>query len=232
MIQVVCLKWGSKFSADWVNRLHNSVSRHLTLPHEFTCFTDCVEGLNAGIKIHHLPENKQITGWWWKLYLFKQGIFSDTDTVLFFDLDMVIVNNIDDLVTHLPNKFLGLRDVSRKFTPSQQKLGSAVMRWQANTHAYLWDDFVANPDTIKKFRGDQDWIWHKSHTCITFYPDIWIQSYKWEVRSRKELIRDGKQWVFATVRDPVIDPQTKVLAFHGTPCLDTCKDPVILKNWI
>ena len=37
---VVCVKWGTKYDAAYVNRLHRAVARWLSTPHAFVCFTD------------------------------------------------------------------------------------------------------------------------------------------------------------------------------------------------
>ena len=47
---VVCLKHGSKYSSEYVNKLYNMCKRHLTVPYEFVCFTDDLRGIDANIK--------------------------------------------------------------------------------------------------------------------------------------------------------------------------------------
>ena len=95
MLNVVCLKHGTKYSSEYVNKLYNMIQRHLTVPHRFTCFTENKENLNDNINVIDLP-NIPLEGWWFKPYIFRRGHFPDGDTVLYFDLDMVIVNNIDN----------------------------------------------------------------------------------------------------------------------------------------
>ena len=71
MLNVLCLKYGTKYSADYVNKLYNMTQRHLTVPHRFVCFTEDSTGLNPDIEIQSLPYDSSIKGWWWKTYLFK-----------------------------------------------------------------------------------------------------------------------------------------------------------------
>ena len=40
MKNVVCIKWGEKYSAEYVNRLYGMVQRQLSLPHRFVCLTE------------------------------------------------------------------------------------------------------------------------------------------------------------------------------------------------
>lgn len=42
---VICAKWGEKFPADEVNRLHRMVRRWISGPLRFVCFTDNPKGL-------------------------------------------------------------------------------------------------------------------------------------------------------------------------------------------
>jgi hypothetical protein len=231
MLNVVCVKHGNKYTADHVNKLYNMIQRHLTMPYHFYCFTEDAQGLNSNIHVIHLGPHPVISGWWWKPYVFKNGHFPAGDTILFFDLDMVIVNNIDKLVTYQPGKFIGLEDVGRVFRKHPAKLGSAVMRWPSGQYFDLWDDLEKDLTIVKKFRGDQDWIWKKHQETIEFFPEKWIMSYKWEVRSRSELDLTNRLHLFKTIGTPTIDPETSVLAFHGRPKLEDVKDSVIVDNW-
>jgi len=231
MLNFICLKSGNKYSPDYVNKLYNMVQRHLTVPHRFVCFTEDSQGVNKNIEIRPLPEHQHLTGWWYKPYIFKKNHFSEGDINLYMDLDMVIVNSIDKFVSYLPEKFVGLQDVGRVFRPGYKKLGSAVMKWPAGKYHHIWDNFENNPSWIKKFHGDQDWTWHSNREHINFFPEDWIRSYKWEIRKREELNGFGRSSTFKEIRNPVIPPETSVLAFHGYPDVHDVRDPVIVENW-
>ena len=207
------------------------VQRHLSIPHKFICFTDDPTNLNSNIDVRSLPNNKKFSGWWWKPYLFNVTHYNAEDINLFFDLDMVIVSNIDKLVNYMPDKFIGLRDVGRVFGRGIDKLGSAVLKWPASKYDEVWTNIEKDPGLVTKFQGDQDYIWHTHKQHITFFPDPWIRSYKWEVRNRSELVRLKSGWNFNSIRIPELDPQTSVLAFHGTPNPHEVKDPIIVDNW-
>lgn len=230
MLNIVCLKHGTKYGPDYVNKLYGMIQRNLSIPYNFICFTDDETGLDQRIKIIKLP-TMPIEGWWWKPYIFKEGHFLDGDDIFYIDLDMVIVDKIDKLIYFEPDKFVGLQDVGRVFRPGYRKLGSAVMRWKANQHNHIWNNLERNLSQTKKFHGDQDWIWEQSKTSIVFFPEPWIKSYKWEVRTRDELNGFGRNSVFKEIRNPVIPNDCSILAFHGYPHLHTVQDPVILDNW-
>jgi hypothetical protein len=229
MLNVLCLKYGTKYSADYVNKLYNMTQRHLTIPHRFVCFTEDSTGLDANIETRSLPYDSSIKGWWWKTYLFKADHFSSGDFNLFFDLDIVIVNNIDKLVNYA-GTFLGFEDPGKIYSRTS-KLNSSVMRWRSGEYSNIWETYLADRRQAHGLHGDQDWIWRLHHSNITFYPDKWIQSYKWQVRSHSELQRVGAVQKFKEVKNPQIDAETSVLIFHGTPNPEHVEDPVIVDNW-
>lgn len=230
MLNVLCLKYGEKYSTDYVNKLYNMVQRHLTVPHRFVCFTENSTGLNSNIEIRPLPIDDTIKGWWWKTYLFKSDHFSPNDTNLFFDLDIVIVSNIDKLVTHNPGQFLGFEDPGKIYSRNS-KLNSSVMRWNSGQYSDIWETYHRERAKAAGLPGDQDWIWALHQTQIKFFPDPWIQSYKWQVRRHSDLQRFGSVQKFKEVKNPEINPQTSILVFHGTPNPHDVQDPIVIDNW-
>ena len=231
MINIICLKHGTKYKDEYVNKLFNMISRHLTLPHRFICFTENPQGLNPSIETRPLPEDENLQGWWWKLYVFKQGHFSSGDINFFIDLDMVIIRNIDKLFEYLPGEFIGLQNLNRVFNRYPQSLGSAVLRWPAETYCDIWDEFKKNIKNAKTLHGDQDWIWKLYQSKIKFFPRDWIISYKWEAREHRELVRVNGRLNFINKRNPSIPSDTSILAFHGSPDPHEVTDDVILDNW-
>jgi len=97
VLNVVCLKWGSLYGPEYVNRLFYAVRRHLSIPFSFHCFTDDSTDLHPDVVLHPLPHT-ELHGWWNKLYLFSKEV-NLTGRVMFIDLDTLITANIDDLAT-------------------------------------------------------------------------------------------------------------------------------------
>jgi len=54
-VTIICMKWGTKYNADYVNKLYAMVKRNLTLPFQMVCFTDNGLGINSNIVIKDLP---------------------------------------------------------------------------------------------------------------------------------------------------------------------------------
>ena len=109
-VHVICLKWGDKYSAEYVNKLFNSVKRNTSVPFSFTCFTEDHSGIDSDIRIEPLPHST-IQSWWNKLYLFSDAMpFNYGDRILFIDLDTVITGNIDDIMLIDNTDIVVLRD--------------------------------------------------------------------------------------------------------------------------
>ena len=80
---ILCLKHGTKYSSEYVNRLYNMVKRNCTLDYEFVCLTDDPRGINENVTTIALPGG--IAGWWCKPYMYSKDLPLN-GTILYFDL--------------------------------------------------------------------------------------------------------------------------------------------------
>ena len=89
MLRICFVKQGTAYGPEYVNILADMISRNLEagFPGTFECFTDDPSGISDHINCRPIPSH--FTGWWAKLWLFKDGHFSDEDRILYFDLDMM-----------------------------------------------------------------------------------------------------------------------------------------------
>ena len=72
-MNVVCVKYGTKYGPEYVNRLYQGVKDNLTLPFRFICFTENREGLDQNIVIMELKNKWQ--GWWSKVHIFNPDYY-------------------------------------------------------------------------------------------------------------------------------------------------------------
>jgi hypothetical protein len=228
-ISVLCVRFGTRYGREYVERLRNMVARHLTVPYEFFCLTDDqhpIDGVTSIVR----PHAGYAKGWWHKVHMFDPGL-NLRGRVLYFDLDIVIHQNIDKLILGYDREFLGIRDFNRKFNPQWNILNSSVMSWPAGLHPDIFTTFQNNPKQAQKLHGDQDWIWQVAKSRITFWPERWIQSYKWEIRDRNELVYQGGKRFIKDVRSPKIHLECAVCVFHGDPKPDEVMDQFVIDNW-
>ena len=234
MNYVVCLKYGNKYSAEYVNKLYNSVKRNLTVPFEFVCITEDSKGINPNIVIKDLPITSGITGWWYKPFIFDPDINLE-GTILFLDLDMIIFRNIDCLFTYKPKRFCIIRDFNRFAVRNFKKMNSSIFRLQAGSMPNIYLEFMKHPKIITaRYPGDQDWLYAnlKDTNDFEYWPDEWIQSYKWEMRGKPKFDTAPRgQRDFAMNSNPTIKDDTRVAVFHGDPNPHNCKDQWVIDNW-
>jgi hypothetical protein len=229
-VTVVCVRFGPRYGREYVERLRNMISRHMTVPYEFVCLTDDqhpIEGVRSIVQ----PNANYARGWWHKVHMFDPAL-PLSGRILYFDLDIVIHNNIDKLVKERTNEFLGIHDFNRKFYANWNSLNSSAMCWNHGTQNFIWERFKADPKAAMKLPGDQDWIWKLARDRIKFWPKTWIQSYKWEIRSREELtVLNGKRQ-FKTTQNSIEPPKDCcVTVFHGDPKPQDVKDKFVVDNW-
>lgn len=229
---VVCLKFGNKYGPEYVNNLNSMVKRNLTIPYEFVCFTEDPQGLDSDVHVVPIKPNKEMHGWWYKVMFFDPD-FPLHGNILFMDLDVVVFRNIDNLFTFQPDKFCIIRDFNRSLRKDWRKMNSSVFRLKTGAYPHVYKDFMLNPkQQVHRLHGDQDWIYEKMHKQdFLFWPDEWIQSYKWEMRDRRDLAKQNGKRNFKNIAEPIIKPETNIAVFHGEPYPHQVRDPWVVDNW-
>lgn len=229
-VTILCVRFGTKYGIDYVEKLRNMVERNITVPYEFVCLTDDPTPIKD-VRLIVQRNSGYKKGWWHKVHMFDPHL-PLSGRILYFDLDVIIFKNIDKLVTYHNEAFLGIRDFNRKFYPAWKNLNSSVLCWNHNSQKHIWEQFCTSPVNAMKLHGDQDWIWKTSRDKIAFFPDSWIQSYKWEIRNKQELeIYQGKR-KFRTVNNNLqINSECCVAVFHGDPNPCDVEDNFVKDNW-
>lgn len=148
---VACVKVGTAYGPEYVNRLAAMVRRHTSRVMPFICITDDPHGLDASFEV--IPASyPELRGWWQKVALFGGYNFAG-QRIVYLDLDTVLVGNVDFLFEYA-GSFAILRDF---YVPTGY--GSAVMSIAPGFGRHLWERFMRNPETIMAaMHGDQDWI--------------------------------------------------------------------------
>lgn len=140
LITIACvLRSGGKvgYDATWVEKLNNSIARNLTIPYRFVALSDCE------VPCDRIPLDSTGAGWWAKIQLFKPNNFKGP--VLFFDLDTLILNSLDEMVTRLlkQQNFVMWKD--NDFNISS----SAIMYWNGD-YSHIYDTYIEDPDKWEK----------------------------------------------------------------------------------
>lgn len=209
MINVVCLKWGTKFGPEYVNNLLNGIRKNTTLPIKLHCFTDNATGITVpGVKIHPLLQNGVET-WWNKLYLFSKDLpIPVGEKIVFFDLDTLITGNVDYVLAADASSMVVLRDFYTGIAESvkgDNNVGSGLMSWIHGSYTYIWDRFIKNPKKVVESlhpHGDQRWIQMNVHRRV-----YWQDILPGNVVSFKVHCRNG------------LPKNASVVCYHGRPSI-------------
>lgn len=201
-ITFVCVNWGDYCGrgVDYVNKLYDGVVRNLPsgTSFRFVCFSDVLElpEINSGITIELLP--KGVNGWWNKLYLFKDGLFKDGESIVFLDLDTVITASLEDICDY-NGEFAILRDF---YFPD--RLAPAVIIWKAGFGTDIWASYEKAGYPTDLPLGDLSWI-NKHFEEKSLKADIIQDLYPDKFVSYKMHAQQG------------IPEKASVICFHGLP---------------
>ena len=89
-MNVIFVKWGTKYSSEDVNILYKSLAKD---GFDYYCYTDNPDGLDPNINIINIPTKPALKVWWNKLYMFNKDFPLTgklTGKTIFFDLDVYI----------------------------------------------------------------------------------------------------------------------------------------------
>jgi len=214
--QFVCVKWGTKYPANYVNRLYNMISRQMSSSFTLYCLTDDPEGLYS--YINPLPIlDTSLTGWWHKLSLFKKDFYGLSGDILYIDLDVVITGKLDDFFTYKSGNFLIAKDLQKG------TYNSSVLRYHIGSQPQIWESFLADSDMItQEYHGDQDWITETVRDA-ELWPEKWVVSFKKQCNARikHSYGRIGKMLrnigLIKVTGDSVIPEGARIVQFHGKP---------------
>jgi hypothetical protein len=235
MIDVACVCVGDKFPVDlYIDQLWLGLNKHLTVPFKLTVLTDNPNHdyfVDRPIRTVPIPDwSLVINPWWYKIYLFSPEM-NFQNTVLYFDLDVILVKNINKFTTYGNAGFCILQDFNRKWIKDYQVSNSSVMKWEPKSFYGVWEEFSTDKTHyIKKFRGDQDYItnYFKGRKNLVWWPKEWAMSFKWEIykggliKSSTGLSPEGT-WPAddSNYQDPdspwLINSDCSVVVFHGKP---------------
>jgi hypothetical protein len=215
--------------------MYNMVQRHSTRPVRFHVFTESDRSVPDYMVKHVLHDWPGIAGpkksWWYKMQMFEPGRVSGR--LLYFDLDTVIVDNIDWMQGLDARFFWSIRDFRHLWRPSWKGMNSSVMLWDTMRFAWIWQEFRENDvkTQARLFHGDQDFLNSVlTEKDLKFIDEALIKSWRWQIKD------GGMDMKTRVYRRPdagsVLLPGVKILIFHGSPKPHDVHDPVIAQNWI
>jgi hypothetical protein len=180
--QIICINWGRKYGPRYINRLYAGVSRNVTSPFTFTCFCDDPEGIRSEVRTEPLPEldvemPKGSQGIWPKARLWGARLGDLEGPVLFMDLDMVVVGNLDGFFEEgEPEDVILARNENTPF----ERLGqTSIFRFPVGKLLPLQQRFRADPQGIAdEYRFEQRFVTRNAPGGIRFWPAGWVRHFR------------------------------------------------------
>jgi hypothetical protein len=213
--QVVCMKWGDKFAADDVNRLHRRVRSHIQGDLRMLCFTDDARGIDPEVECHPLPAvpvvgDRHDRGWR-KLGLFGAELAALLEgPVLYLDLDIAIVQRLESFFDW-PGEFLIIKDFKPLRYRHRFSGNSSVIRFHAGAHQGLIAELLQRGARIREdFRDEQEFAsdYMRRQGVLQYWPSGWCASFK------HDCVRPLPLGLW---QEPQLPDGAKVLVFHGCP---------------
>jgi len=229
---VVCVWVGDKYSEDYVTNLYEGVAAHTTYDFRFNVITDKPEiAKKIPCRVIPIPNWKELgikifdhrKAWWFKMCMFDPANAFGKN-VLYMDLDVTIIRNIDKFFGHEPKKFSILQDFNRQYIPDYHVSNSSIMRWNPKRFSGIWKDFDdSKRHNVAHFRGDQDYLTayfarKENSKYKAWWPREWAMSWKWELEKggKRNNGTDRNSYIYPD-KPFVIPPECAVVVCHGDP---------------
>ena len=221
-INAICIKWGTVYEPEYVNKLYSMIKRNSSFDVDFYCFTENLDGLDKDIIIKPLPILNTTKEYQTKYaYRKEAGLCDDNlgglkgQRVFFFDLDIVVVSSLDELFSYpKDDKFYIINDSNSR----GNHIGQATCySWEVGTLGYIKDYYEKHPKEIvdKFFTASQEYLSMKvieKFGKLNFWPDNWFCSFRFHCMTKFGPFRH-----FITPSLPKNRPGLKIINFHGYP---------------
>lgn len=225
---VICIKWGTEYSFEDVNKLCSMVKRNTTYDIDFYCFTDNPNGLRDDVIIKpmtHLnvaPEDNKYA------YRKEAGLCDDNlgglkgQRVFFFDLDSLIVGNLDEFFRYPQgDTFYIINDWHTKGNTVGQ---ASCYSFVVGTLGYVKKYFEDHPKEVvaQFYTASQEYLSSKvieKYGPLHFWPDEWFCSFRFHCLPK---------WPFRFWKMARIPKRKglKMIAFHGNPGLEEAREGI------
>lgn len=222
MKQVMCIKWGTRYGPEYVNRIYAMVERNITPPFQVICLTDDAKGIRSDVICRDLPDlgcprPTNAPGKWPKTALWGKTLFDLEGVVLFIDLDVIITGNLDPFFTFgQPDDVI----LARNWVKPLERLGqTSIFRFKIGAHAYMLENFQKDPEGIAgKYQFEQRYVTNCVKGGVKFWPGKWVKHFRMNCLG---------PWPMRYIRQPKLPKDSRVVIFPGKP------DPsdAILGRW-
>lgn len=232
-IDCACVIHGDAYSWTYVERLYNMLSRHITPGIRLHVYTEADRPVPAPM-IKHALTDWSISGprraWWYKMQLFNPE--HHAGPLLYFDLDTVIVRNIDWIWQQPLRYFWAVRDFKYLWRPQDYRVNSSIMWWDTQRFESVWRAFQREDlrKIMSRNHGDQDYISNAVAESDRRLFDVErVVSWRWQCKD------GGYNFSRKCYKTPGVgtrlNHRNSVIVFHGQPKPADLQDSIISAHW-
>lgn len=215
-VNIVCMKWGTLYGSEYVNRLYGMVKRNLKRSFNFYCITDNDAGIRKEVAIREMPAftmPPSAGGPWQKLLMFRRDLSGIKGKTMFLDLDIIVVGPLDRFFDY-SDKF-AVRHEFDKRKENEPYGNTSMYVFEAGAYPELYENYLKNRDSIHK----QYWTAEQEYVTRTLYQqgDLEFLPNEWVISFKEHCLPSWPQRWWQT---PKLPSGASILAFHGRPLPD------------
>jgi hypothetical protein len=207
---IVCMKWGTRYGPDFVNRLWSMILRNTRRPTRLVCYTEDATGIDPAVEAHpllpiELPEPIRYRHWR-KIALWAETLPGLEGEALYLDLDIVITGPLDDFFDYEPGKFCVIRNWTQ---PGEIVGNTTAYRFRVGSAPHLLERMEREPFVVYRQHGNsQTYVTREVGLPTAFWPESWCVSFKHSLMPR---------WPLNFVLSPKLPRDARIVAFTGKP---------------
>lgn len=226
-MNIICVKLGTKYSSEMVNNLFRMCSKNITQPFEFFCYTDDPTDINTNVSIIPYVNNGLDVIVYNKLYMFSEEFdkLVPEGARVYFDLDLIIKSNIDDIVNDNKGELTLIRPKWRleheRGPPIWHHMfNSSCMTWTSPNTRCLWEHLQKDPEMfMTKYYWGMDSFMSYEHinagTKIHYFQDRKFYSYLWGVDSEEHFAKDPEEGSYRESVFKYITDDVPIILLNG-----------------
>lgn len=210
---VLCLKWGTRYGSEYVNRLHSMVSRNTARDTRVVCFTDDPTGISSAVDVRMMPEfdlpERMRFHPFRRMFIFQKELDGLQGNLLHLDLDLLVTGSVDAFFDYRPElDFV----VAENWTQPGQRIGNmSVFRFRVGALTRVWERFRPDPMAMMAlYRNSQTFVC-RTLGEVEFFPQEWCLSFKHSILPR---------WPLNFIMTPALPEDARIVAFTGKPDID------------
>lgn len=226
-LSILSVKIGSKYNSEMVNNLYIMCCKNITTPFKFFCYTDDPTGLLPEIKIIKFVDHNFEVVFYNKLVMFSPWFDQQLlpGKRLYFDIDLIIKFNIDDVIDSATGDLTLIDAVWReKFPPGfpiwHHPFNSSCMVWETSPKTIsIWDHLMCDPEMFmcKYYWGMDSFLYYEKEKIgidVGYFPIRKFYSHMYGVDFSENVIHE-----------PI------TMAYRPSKFIDVVKNiPIVLLN--